>query len=75
VSFCGNAPTLLLGLVVRRHRDRASRRLHHDRAWILLALTSSALALLTASGHLTLWQDHRDLDGVRRRDGSSTRRR
>jgi MFS family permease len=56
VSFCGNAPTLLLGLVGGAIADRASRRLIMIGALILLALTSSALALLTVSGHLTLWQ-------------------
>jgi MFS family permease len=55
VSFCGNAPTLVLGLVGGAIADRASRRLIMIGALILLASSSIALALLTASGHLTLW--------------------
>ena len=54
VSFVGNAPTLLLGLVGGAIADRASRQLVMMSALVLLAGSAGALALLTASGHLTL---------------------
>lgn len=56
VSFCGNAPTLLLGLVGGAIADRASRRLVMTGSLLLLAAGAAALALLTASGHLAVWQ-------------------
>jgi MFS family permease len=55
VSFCGNAPTLFLGLVGGAIADRASRRLIMTASVLLLAAGSLVLALLTYSGHLTLW--------------------
>ena len=56
VSFVGNAPTLVLGLLGGAIADRASRRLVMMGALVLLASSAGMLALLTASGHLTLWQ-------------------
>jgi MFS family permease len=55
VSFCGNAPTLFLGLVGGAIADRASRRLIMAASVVLLAAGSLVLALLTHLGHLTLW--------------------
>jgi MFS family permease len=54
VSFVGNAPTLVLGLLGGAIADRASRQLVMMCALVLLATSASMLALLTASGHLTL---------------------
>jgi MFS family permease len=56
VSFCGNAPTLVLGLVGGAIADRASRRLIMTASVLLLAAGSLVLALLTWLGVLTLWQ-------------------
>jgi MFS family permease len=55
VSFCGNAPTLVLGLVGGAIADRASRRLIMTASLLVLAAGSTALALLTWLGHLTVW--------------------
>jgi len=55
VSFVGNAPTLVLGLVGGAIADRAGRQLVMMGALVLLASSAGMLALLTASGHLTLW--------------------
>ena len=54
VSFVGNAPTLVLGLLGGAIADRASRQLVMMGALVLLASSAGVLALLTASGHLTL---------------------
>jgi MFS family permease len=56
VSFVGNAPTFLLGLVGGAIADRASRRAIMIVS--LLALASSALALssLAAFNHITIWR-------------------
>ncbi len=55
VSFCGNAPTLVLGLVGGAIADRASRRLVMTASLVLLAGGSIVLALLTHAGQLTAW--------------------
>ena len=55
VSFCGNAPTLVLGLVGGAIADRASRRLVMTASLVLVAGGSLALALLTHAGVLTVW--------------------
>jgi MFS family permease len=54
VSFCGNAPTLVLGLVGGAIADRASRRLLMMASLVALAAGSTTLALLTWTGHLTV---------------------
>ena len=56
VSFCGNAPTFVLGLVGGAIADRASRRLIMTASVLLLAAGSLVLALLTYLNVLTLWQ-------------------
>lgn len=55
VSFCGNAPTLVLGLVGGAIADRASRRAIMTASLVVLAGSSLMLAILTRSGHLTIW--------------------
>jgi len=55
VSFCGNAPTLILGLVGGAIADRASRRLVMTASLVLLAAGALLLAFLTRTGHLTVW--------------------
>jgi MFS family permease len=55
VSFCGNAPTLVLGLVGGAIADRASRRLMMTSSLLALAGASLVLAALTALGSLTIW--------------------
>lgn len=55
VSFCGNAPTLVLGLLGGAIADRASRRLIMTASLLVLAGGSTVLALLTWLGHLTVW--------------------
>jgi MFS family permease len=55
VSFCGNAPTLVLGLVGGAIADRASRRLVMTASLVMVAGGSIVLALLTQTGHLTVW--------------------
>lgn len=55
VSFCGNAPTLVLGLVGGAIADRASRRLIMTTSLLILAAGSGTLAAIHAFGHLTVW--------------------
>jgi MFS family permease len=55
VSFCGNAPMLVLGLVGGAIADRASRRLIMTASLVLMAASSLVLAVLTWMGHLTVW--------------------
>src|SRR5262249_53396712 len=54
-SFCGNAPMLVLGLVGGAIADRASRRLIMTASLVVMAASSTGLALLTWMGHLTVW--------------------
>jgi MFS family permease len=56
VGFAGNAPILALGLVGGALVDRASRRAILLGSQLALAGAAFVLALLTASGHLTVWQ-------------------
>src|SRR5262249_38194515 len=55
VSFCGNLPTLVLGLVGGAIADRASRRLVMASSLMMLAGGAIVLAFLTTSGHLAVW--------------------
>jgi MFS family permease len=55
VSFCGNLPFLVLGLVGGAIADRASRRTVMLGTQLALSAAASALALLTASGHIAVW--------------------
>jgi len=55
IGFCGNMPVLVLGLVGGAIADRASRRTIMLGTQSVLAMTALALALLTATGHLTVW--------------------
>ena len=55
VSFCGNAPILVLGLVGGAIADRASRRTIMLGTLGVIAATALTLALLTASGHIAVW--------------------
>jgi MFS family permease len=55
VSFCGNAPMLVLGLVGGAIADRASRRLIMTASLVVMAASSVVLALLTWMGDLTVW--------------------
>ena len=55
VSFCGNAPMLVVGLLGGAIADRASRRLVMTASLLVLAAGSTVLALLTWLGHLTVW--------------------
>jgi MFS family permease len=54
VSFCGNLPTLLLGLVGGAIADRASRRVVMTASLLVLASGAFTLAALTAAGALDL---------------------
>jgi len=54
VSFCGNLPTLLLGLLGGAIADRASRRLIMTTSALVLAACGFALATLMSGGWLTL---------------------
>ncbi len=55
ISFCGNLPMFAVGLVGGAIADRASRRAVMIGANLVLAGTSAALALLTLSGHVAIW--------------------
>src|SRR5439155_6019281 len=55
VSFCGNAPILVLGLVGGAIADRASRRTIMLGTLGVIAATALTLALLTARGHIAVW--------------------
>jgi MFS family permease len=55
VSFCGNAPMLVLGLVGGAIADRASRRFIMMLSLVVMAGGSMVLAGLTWMGHLTVW--------------------
>ena len=55
ISFCGNLPVLLLGLLGGAIVDRANRRTVIVCAQTGFALAALALALLTFFGHLQIW--------------------
>ncbi len=55
VSFCGNMPFLVLGLVGGAMADRASRRTIMLGTQLALSAAAATLALLTASGHIAVW--------------------
>jgi MFS family permease len=55
ISFCGNLPVLVLGLLGGAIADRASRRVVMIGTLSVIACTALALALLTATGHLAIW--------------------
>jgi predicted MFS family arabinose efflux permease len=55
VSFCGNLPVLMLGLLGGAIADRASRRTIMLGTLSVIAVAALALSLLTASGHIAIW--------------------
>ena len=55
IGFAGNLPMLTLGLLGGAIADRASRRTIMLGTQGALAVTALVLAVLTASGHLTVW--------------------
>jgi MFS family permease len=55
VSFVGNAPTLVLGLVGGVIVDRASLRVVMTAALLVLASGAATLSLLTQLGHVAIW--------------------
>lgn len=55
VSFCGNAPTFVVGLVGGAIADRASRRLVMTLSLVVFAGCAGALSLLAATGHIGVW--------------------
>jgi MFS family permease len=55
VSFCGNAPTFVVGLVGGAIADRASRRLVMTVSLVVFAAGAAALSVLAATGHITVW--------------------
>jgi MFS family permease len=56
VQFAGNLPILVLGLVGGAVADRASRRAIMLSSLSVIAATALALAVLTATGHIAVWQ-------------------
>jgi MFS family permease len=56
VSFVGNAPTFLLGLVGGAIADRASRRVIMIVSLLVLASSALALSSLAAFNHITIWR-------------------
>src|SRR5690242_9790490 len=56
VQFAGNVPILVLGLVGGAVADRASRRAIMLVSLSVIAATALALAVLTATGHIAVWQ-------------------
>ena len=55
ISFAGNLPTFLVGLLAGAIADRTSRRTIMVATLLVLSVSASALALLTAMGVLTVW--------------------
>jgi len=55
VSFCGNMPILVLGLLGGAIADRASRRAIMIGTQVALFASSGVLALLTATGCVAMW--------------------
>jgi MFS family permease len=55
ISFCGNAPTFVVGLVGGAIADRASRRLIMTVSLVVLAADAAGLSILSATGHITVW--------------------
>ncbi len=55
ISFCGNLPFLVLGLVGGAVADRASRRAVMLGAQAILAAAAFVLAFLTATGRIAIW--------------------
>ena len=55
ISFTGNLPVLVFGLLGGAIVDRASRRTVILGSQTAFAVEAAVLALLTASGHLALW--------------------
>ncbi len=56
VSFVGNAPTFLLGLVGGAFADRMSRRTIMIGSLLLLAASALALSMLAALEQVTIWR-------------------
>jgi MFS family permease len=56
VSFCGNMPMLVLGLVGGAIADRASRRAILIGSLSAMAACALTLAVLTAAGGISVWQ-------------------
>jgi MFS family permease len=56
VSFVGNAPTFLLGLIGGAIADRASRRAIMIVSLLVLASSALALSSLAAFNHITIWR-------------------
>ena len=55
ISFAGNMPVLLLGLVGGAIADRASRRSIMLSTLAVISLSAFALAALTVTGHVAIW--------------------
>src|SRR5436190_12634543 len=56
ISFAGNMPILLLGLVGGAIADRASRRAIMMSSLSTISVAALTLAVLTATGHIAVWQ-------------------
>src|SRR4029453_19296037 len=56
VSFVGNAPTFVLGLVGGAFADRMSRRTIMIVSLLMLASSALALVMLAATGQVTIWR-------------------
>ena len=56
ISFAGNMPILVLGLVGGAIADRASRRAIMMSSLSTISAAALTLAVLTATGHIAVWQ-------------------